>query len=114
MIRCGEGVVQNIAHDWYRVSSAPHASGRSAALCRFGQHSPNKLQRIRLKSKAKAMRVIREQGNAACQEILKTLGMFGQKKRSLGDNMAKGSKNTKGCGGKKVSNLFSLVTSKRI
>lgn len=112
MIRSDEGIRQNIAHDWYRVTSAPHASGRSAALCRFGQHSPNKLQRIRLKSKAKAMRVMREQGNATCREILKILGMLGQK--SLGDNMAKGSKNTKGCGGKKVSNLFSLVRSKRV
>lgn len=57
------------------------------------------------------MRVIRERGNVTCQEIWKILGVLGQKKTSLRDNMAKGSKNTKGCG--KVSNLFSLVRNGR-
>lgn len=58
------------------------------------------------------MRVIRERGNVTCWEILNILRVLGQKKRSLRDNMAKGSKNTKGCG-KRRPLKFSLMRNGR-
>lgn len=87
------------------MTFAPYASGRSVVIplrAGLGSTAHVNYREFTESPKAKAMRVIRERGNVTCQEILKILGLFGQKKRSLRDSMAKGSKNTKSCGKRKA------------
>lgn len=76
---------------------------------RYGQCTPNELQRVWRKSTGKAMRVIREWENVTCQEILTILGVLSLKKRRLRENMMTGCKNTEDWWKRKsVSNLFSI------